>query len=159
MCSHDRTSRVCHGCLLLGLGLLLEGIDLLLLGEACLGDRLRELRQDGIGFSLLRLVFQRPGLFVGLLGEIEASEALVGETLPCVALGPLRLQLGALLGVSAVQAEKMAAKLISDGRLLGHIDQVDQYMYFASETEPMDAWEKQVVDVSLKLNSVVERIV
>ncbi len=53
----------------------------------------------------------------------------------------------------------MAAKLISDGRLLGHIDQVDQYMYFASETEPMDAWEKQVVDVSLKLNSVVERIV
>ena len=68
-------------------------------------------------------------------------------------------QLGALLGVSAVQAEKMAAKLISDGRLLGHIDQVDQYMYFASETEPMDAWEKQVVDVSLKLNSVVERIV
>jgi len=68
-------------------------------------------------------------------------------------------QLGVLLGVSAAQAEKMAAKLISDGRLRGYIDQVDQYMYFQSETEPMDDWEKQVVDVSLKLNSIVERIV
>ena len=41
---------------------------------------------------------------------------------------------------------------------LGHKGREEEYE-LQENTVEMDAWEKQVVDVSLKLNSVVERIV
>jgi len=67
-------------------------------------------------------------------------------------------QLGELLGVSDVQAEKMVAKLIRDDRLSGRIDQVDRFVYFDKQTDPLVEWDEKVVDVSLRLNDIVEDI-
>ena len=67
-------------------------------------------------------------------------------------------QLGELLGVSDVQAEKMVAKLITDNRLSGRIDQVDRFVYFDRRTDPLVEWDEKVVDVSLRLNNIVDDI-
>ncbi|CEF99877.1 Winged helix-turn-helix DNA-binding domain [Ostreococcus tauri] len=67
-------------------------------------------------------------------------------------------QLGELIGVSDVQAEKAAAKMISDDRLTGSIDQVDRIVYFGGDSEPLVEWDEKVVDISLKLNDIVDEM-
>jgi len=67
--------------------------------------------------------------------------------------------LGELLGVKSVQAEKMVAKMISESRLSGRIDQVERFVYFDSGAPTVEEeWDKQVVEVSLKLNAIVESL-
>ena len=68
-------------------------------------------------------------------------------------------ELGELLGVSDIQAEKMVAKMISEDRLSGRIDQVDRFVYFDSDASTIEEeWDKQVVEVSLTLNGIVETL-
>ena len=42
-------------------------------------------------------------------------------------------QLGELLGVDAERAEDYAAKMLEQGRLSGHIDQIDRLIFFEGE--------------------------
>ena len=68
-------------------------------------------------------------------------------------------ELGELLGVSDIQAEKMVAKMISEDRLSGRINQVDRFVYFDSDAPTIEEeWDKQVVEVSLTLNGIVETL-
>ena len=61
-----------------------------------------------------------------------------------------------LLGVGSVQAEKITAKMIAEERLQGRIDQVERFVYFDGEDEPIVEWDRRIADVSLKLHNVVE---
>ena len=44
-------------------------------------------------------------------------------------------ELGALLGVDAARAEKIAATMIGEGRLQGSIDQVDRLLHFDAQAD------------------------
>jgi len=40
------------------------------------------------------------------------------------------VELGRLLGIEPIKAEKIAGQMISEGRMEGSIDQVDSYVHF-----------------------------
>ena len=48
--------------------------------------------------------------------------------------------------------------MISDDRLTGSIDQVDRIVYFGGDSEPLVEWDEKVVDISLKLNDIVDEM-
>jgi COP9 signalosome complex subunit 4 len=68
-------------------------------------------------------------------------------------------ELGSLLGVDAEQAERTAAKMISEGRMRGTIDQVERIINFedAGDAAAVVAqWDSQIMGVCLQVNAVVE---
>jgi COP9 signalosome complex subunit 4 len=69
-------------------------------------------------------------------------------------------QLGALLGVDAAQAENIASMMISDGRMKGRIDQVDELIHFddAASFANLSKWDQHISGVSLQLDQVCEMI-
>lgn len=61
-------------------------------------------------------------------------------------------ELGALLGIPSDQAEKVAAQMISEGRLRATIDQIDETIYFGHDAAaPIQQWDSQI---SAACNSV-----
>lgn len=42
-------------------------------------------------------------------------------------------ELGRLLGIEPIKAEKIAGRMISEGRMEGSIDQIDGYVHFKSK--------------------------
>lgn len=68
-------------------------------------------------------------------------------------------ELGQLLGVGSDRAERTAAKMITEGRMTGSIDQVDGMVTFQN-TDDGDAiveqWDSQIMSLCLQINSVVE---
>lgn len=58
-------------------------------------------------------------------------------------------ELGTLLGIDAARAEKVAARMIVEERLVGSIDQVDGLVFFDKDGagEEMSQWDKQIMDV------------
>lgn len=67
--------------------------------------------------------------------------------------------LGQLLSVDAEQAERTAARMISEGRMKGFIDQVENIINFedADDSAAVVAqWDAQIMDVCLQVNAVVE---
>lgn len=42
-------------------------------------------------------------------------------------------ELGRLLGIEPIKAEKIAGQMISEGRMEGSIDQIDGYVHFKSK--------------------------
>jgi len=68
-------------------------------------------------------------------------------------------ELGQLLGVDADQAERTAAKMISERRMKGSIDQVERIINFqdADDSAAVVAqWDAQIMGVCLQVNAVVE---
>uniref|UniRef100_A0A915DBQ1 COP9 signalosome complex subunit 4 n=1 Tax=Ditylenchus dipsaci TaxID=166011 RepID=A0A915DBQ1_9BILA len=65
--------------------------------------------------------------------------------------------LGELLGISAVNAEKIATKMISSERLKGSIDQLEGVVFF-EVSNPLDEWDKGIASICELVNSVSERI-
>ena len=68
-------------------------------------------------------------------------------------------ELGALLGVGSDRAERTAAKMISEGRLAGSIDQVDGMVTFGEAEDGgavVEQWDAQIMNVCLQVNTVVE---
>ena len=70
-------------------------------------------------------------------------------------------ELGQLLGVDAEQAERTAAKMISEGRMKGTIDQVEGIINFEDADDDYSAavvaqWDSQIMDVCLEVNAVVD---
>ena len=55
------------------------------------------------------------------------------------------------------QAEKVAARMISEGRMSGTIDQIDAFVYF-KKPEVMVAWDGRIRNVCFLLNSIVDNI-
>ena len=68
-------------------------------------------------------------------------------------------ELGALLGVGSDRAERTAAKMISEGRMAGSIDQVDGAVTFRDAEDGgavVEQWDAQIMNVCLQVNTVVE---
>ena len=68
-------------------------------------------------------------------------------------------ELGQLLGVGSDRAERTAAKMISEGRMRGSIDQVEEMITFedADANEAVGKkWDEQITDACLQVNAVVE---
>ena len=73
-------------------------------------------------------------------------------------------QLGELLGVvDAGKAEKVAAKMISDGSLNGSIDEVDGVLRFHptmgnGESSTLNHWDETITSFCMQLNKVTDAI-
>lgn len=66
-------------------------------------------------------------------------------------------ELGALLGVSAERAEQVAARMIAEGRLTGHVDQVSSLVTFG-ESAALRFWDQQVQALCSSLNGIVDQM-
>ncbi|CAI5974444.1 unnamed protein product, partial [Closterium sp. NIES-64] len=52
-------------------------------------------------------------------------------------------ELGALLGIAPHTAEKVAARMISEDRMKGSIDQVEAVIHFDNDTDDLQQWDQQ----------------
>eukprot|EP00054_Salpingoeca_dolichothecata_P003209 m.25856 g.25856 ORF g.25856 m.25856 type:complete len:405 (+) comp13646_c0_seq1:73-1287(+) len=67
-------------------------------------------------------------------------------------------ELGSLLQISKERAEDYAAKMISEGRMEGSIDQIEGSLRFAVSEEKTTFWDQQIQDVCNHVNQVIEQI-
>ena len=67
-------------------------------------------------------------------------------------------QLGLLLDIEPAKAEKIAAKMIVEGRLEGAIDQVDNMLLFETEAEQLTAWDHRLKGICDSVAKVAEQI-
>mmetsp|Transcript_10752 Transcript_10752/g.31828 ORF Transcript_10752/g.31828 Transcript_10752/m.31828 type:complete len:161 (+) Transcript_10752:1015-1497(+) len=68
-------------------------------------------------------------------------------------------ELGQLLGVEAARAEKVAAKMIMDGSLLGSIDQVDGLLLCTDSTDSaLLSWDESITSFCVQLNRVTDSV-
>jgi len=65
--------------------------------------------------------------------------------------------LGNILGISAIKAEKVAARMIQEERMVGEIDQVDNVVRFHSDDVEAN-WNAQIKYCCEQLNAIVEKI-
>jgi len=65
--------------------------------------------------------------------------------------------LGQLLEIPPKKAERIASKMITEGRLQGHIDQIDSTVHFETK-ETLDSWDKQIQSLCFQVNSVIDKI-
>merc|ERR1711997_1285272 len=65
--------------------------------------------------------------------------------------------LGALLEIPAEKAERTASKMISEGRMHGHIDQIDSTVHFESR-QVLQAWDEQIKNLCYDVNKVIDKI-
>ncbi|KAJ3374141.1 hypothetical protein GGF31_008357 [Allomyces arbusculus] len=66
-------------------------------------------------------------------------------------------ELGRLLGVDAAQAETTAARMITERRLLGHLDQIDGFLYFQTQGV-LSSWDARVAALCGQVDDVVAAI-
>jgi COP9 signalosome complex subunit 4 len=64
-------------------------------------------------------------------------------------------ELGHLLKMSPQQAEKMAAKMINEGRLRASIDQVEGLLEFEEDNDPIKSWDERIEDVCTEVSNSV----
>nr|XP_024375288.1 COP9 signalosome complex subunit 4-like isoform X1 [Physcomitrium patens] len=68
-------------------------------------------------------------------------------------------ELGALLGIGPQKAEKIAARMISEDRMRGSIDQVEGVIHFENDIEELQQWDHQIVSICQALNDVLDSMV
>jgi len=66
-------------------------------------------------------------------------------------------QLGILLNIPSVKAEKIASQMISSGTMNGFIDQIDGFVHF-EDAEVLSLFDEQVQGLCLQVNDVIEQI-
>jgi len=66
--------------------------------------------------------------------------------------------LGNLLSVDADKAEKIAAKMVSEQRLAGFIDQKTKIIHFQAESEELQQWDRHIQNVCSQVSSVLIKI-
>ena len=59
--------------------------------------------------------------------------------------------------VSAEKAERTASKMISEGRMQGHIDQIDSTVHFESR-QVLQTWDDQIQSLCFQVNSIIDKI-
>lgn len=68
-------------------------------------------------------------------------------------------ELGNLLEIDAPKAEKVAARMIGEGRLKGSMDQVDGVLQFETDAgEVLAGWDEQIDAACKGVNAVLEDI-
>ncbi|PIA52568.1 hypothetical protein AQUCO_01000441v1 [Aquilegia coerulea] len=65
-------------------------------------------------------------------------------------------ELGALLGIAPLKAEKIASRMIYEDRMRGSIDQVEALIHFEDDTEELQQWDQQIVGLCQALNDVLD---
>ena len=65
--------------------------------------------------------------------------------------------LGALLEIPPEKAERTASKMISEGRMQGHIDQIDSTVHFETR-QVLQAWDGQIQSLCWQVNSIIDKI-
>jgi len=68
-------------------------------------------------------------------------------------------ELGALLGIESQKAEKIAARMISEDRMRGSIDQVEGVIHFENDIEELQQWDHQIVSICQALNDILDNMV
>lgn len=66
-------------------------------------------------------------------------------------------ELGSLLDIPAVKAEKIASQMITEGRMNGHIDQISGIVHFENR-ELLPQWDRQIQSLCYQVNSIIEKI-
>lgn len=65
--------------------------------------------------------------------------------------------LGVLLEVEPAKAERIASKMISEGRLTGRIDQIESIVHFNS-SNVLQTWDDQIQSLCGQVNNIVDKI-
>ena len=58
---------------------------------------------------------------------------------------------------TAEKAERTASKMISEGRMQGHIDQIDSTVHFESR-QVLQTWDDQIQSLCFQVNSIIDKI-
>ncbi|XP_064645691.1 COP9 signalosome complex subunit 4-like [Lineus longissimus] len=66
-------------------------------------------------------------------------------------------ELGSLLEIPPMKAEKIASQMISEGRMNGCIDQIDSIVHFENR-EALPSWDKQIQNLCFQVNNIIEKI-
>lgn len=66
-------------------------------------------------------------------------------------------ELGALLEIPPMKAEKIASQMITEGRMNGYIDQIDSIVHFETR-EVLPTWDKQIQSLCYQVNQIIEKI-
>ncbi|KDR18210.1 COP9 signalosome complex subunit 4 [Zootermopsis nevadensis] len=66
-------------------------------------------------------------------------------------------ELGALLEIPPIKAEKIASQMITEGRMNGYIDQIDSIVHF-ERREVLPTWDKQIQSLCYQVNQIIEKI-
>lgn len=66
--------------------------------------------------------------------------------------------LGCLLEITSDQAESIASQMITEGRLIGQLDQIDGVVHFESQDPEISSWGSQIQDLCTAVNRIVEDI-
>eukprot|EP01096_Ripella_sp_DP13-Kostka_P018233 TRINITY_DN9794_c0_g1_i1.p1 TRINITY_DN9794_c0_g1~~TRINITY_DN9794_c0_g1_i1.p1 ORF type:complete len:379 (-),score=131.43 TRINITY_DN9794_c0_g1_i1:26-1117(-) len=67
-------------------------------------------------------------------------------------------QLGRILGVSEADAHDLVATVMAEGRMLGYIDQVNNFVHFDHGPSSIKHWNKQIEECCNSLNDICESI-
>jgi COP9 signalosome complex subunit 4 len=65
--------------------------------------------------------------------------------------------LGALLEIPQEKAEKIASQMITEGRMKGHVDQIEKMVFFEAR-ECLPYWDKQIQSLCFDVNEIIEKI-
>jgi len=67
--------------------------------------------------------------------------------------------LGGLLGITALEAEQTASKMIAEERLRGRIDQIEKIIYFDdAEASQLNLWDKHIQTCCDAVNAISEQL-
>merc|ERR1711991_1067259 len=66
--------------------------------------------------------------------------------------------LGGLLGITALEAEQTASKMIAEERLTGRIDQIDKIIYFETDSSLLNLWDKHIQGACDAVNAITDQI-
>jgi len=67
-------------------------------------------------------------------------------------------ELGTLLRISGAEAEKIASKMISEERMPGSIDQIDNIIYFESGSENLQVWDTTIRSTLQSISTITDSI-
>ncbi|KAG6608525.1 COP9 signalosome complex subunit 4, partial [Cucurbita argyrosperma subsp. sororia] len=65
-------------------------------------------------------------------------------------------ELGTLLGIPSRKAEKIASRMICEGRMRGSIDQVEAVINFEDDIEEFQQWDEQIIGLCQALNDTLD---
>lgn len=119
----------------------------------------RELEQFESSLADHQKAIMADGLTIVERGVLEHNMVAVSHLYTSIYF----TQLGELLGVvDAVKAEKVAAKMISDGSLSGSIDEVEGVLRFhpnkAKEESTLLHWDETITSFCMQLNKVTDAV-
>jgi COP9 signalosome complex subunit 4 len=67
-------------------------------------------------------------------------------------------ELGSLLEIAPLKAEKIAARMITEERMKGNIDQIQGIIQFENTNEVLSQWDAHIESICTSVNSVIEKI-